>query len=217
MGGETPAWSFVDGSAVLGNGAATASYADLPQFTISTWLDAGENQNVFVSSAGGTWGAAFGYEAEDIDAVDSGLSLLETGLSPVTSAGSHHYAIQADGDSMKLYRDGTEVDTTTQYAANVLSAVNFSGGGSVDTMSIYSGVTDPAALYAAGPVSCLDLLDPTSVTIGRQLINLPSGKLAAVDYQLSAGELFVGSILLVITFILLWPQLTALANFNSKR
>ncbi len=57
----------------------------------------------------------------------------------------------------------------------------------------------------------------TTIPVHTLYLTLPSGESGALIFSATAGDVFVGSIMLVILFILLWPQLVAIAQFNSKR
>jgi len=50
-----------------------------------------------------------------------------------------------------------------------------------------------------------------------ELVELPSGNLAAVQMSATAGELFISGVLLVVLFVLLWPAIGKIAEMNSKR
>jgi hypothetical protein len=196
------------------NDGAVAVFDDHEQFTISAWITIGDGQNATIQSGGGTWGGVFGHLVENIESVASGaVSMPPTG-SPVTSLGLHHYMIVGDGDTLTLYRDKTAVDSTTQHPANVLSVVNLEAKG-LEGMSIYSGVMDTNALYAAGLQNCLDQIDPTAVTISQQLISLPSGGIASVQMSVTAGELFVAGGMLAVLLTMLFVVIRSYADKGS--
>lgn len=209
--------SFLDGGMTLPTGTATATYADLDEFTISLWYTAEEDQNMTFRDAGELWAAGMGYSTAGVNSDETESVIVLIGFDTPTTAGLHHYAIVADGDDLILYRDGVQVATTTQYTTNQLSSIIASWQGRLDAMSIYSGVESPAALYADGLQDCADQIDPTAVVISQQLISLPSGGLARVDMTATAGELFVSGVLIMLVFIGIWQAVERLANFNSKR
>lgn len=127
-----------------------------------------------------------------------------------------HYAVVVSNDEIVTYVNGV-ADNIIYTSPPTQTQIASSNSSIIDQFSVYTGEADPAALYAAGPLACVDQLDPTAVTIGRTLVDLPSGKLAAVDYTATAGEAFIAIGLLVITFILLFRELVSWARLNAKR
>jgi hypothetical protein len=83
------------------------------------------------------------------------------------------------------------------------------------TVSSRQSANSPYILYELAPTPTPSATATPAAHV--ELVEMPSGNVAAVDMRATAGELFISGVLLVVLFVLLWPAIGKIAEMNSKR